>query len=94
MDDLRERRFKILSDPNRIRILAALKSESKMVNELAKDLKIERTLLSHHLAVLKKENLVECKKTGRETHYRLKEGILLNKKKNQFDFGCCKIQFQ
>jgi DNA-binding transcriptional ArsR family regulator len=63
--------IKLLSDKNRLQILCLLNADKHSVNELADDLEISQSLVSHHLIDLKKLNLVKNKKTGRQVIYSL-----------------------
>jgi DNA-binding transcriptional ArsR family regulator len=64
--------FSALSDPGRRRLLESLASrESASLSELAAQLPVTRQAVSKHLAALGQAGLVESRRAGRETHYRL-----------------------
>jgi DNA-binding transcriptional ArsR family regulator len=64
--------FSALSDPSRRRLLESLAGrESASLTELAADLPVTRQAVSKHLAALGAAGLVEGRRTGRETRYRL-----------------------
>lgn len=63
--------FKVLADPTRIRILNLLKEKNLSVNDIALNLKMEQSAVSHQLKVLKEINLVDFKKEGKFSIYRL-----------------------
>jgi DNA-binding transcriptional ArsR family regulator len=63
--------LRILSDGNRIRILCLLKSGEKCVCEVWKHLKLQQNLVSHHLKILKKLNLITSRKEGLKVIYSL-----------------------
>lgn len=86
-------RFKILSDPSRIRILQLLKEGPLTVNVLVDTLGIERTLVSHHLKILRDNRMVTAEKIGRNVHYRIHNDLLSSVQDNSFNFGCCVISF-
>ncbi|MBI2079801.1 winged helix-turn-helix transcriptional regulator [Candidatus Micrarchaeota archaeon] len=69
--------FSALANPLRISILQSLLKEEKTVSELTKDVKDERTLISHNLATLLKVNLISFKKRGKERVYYPNEKILV-----------------
>jgi DNA-binding transcriptional ArsR family regulator len=71
--------FGNLSNPLRIEIIGALKDSKKglTVNELAKELAVEQSKLSHALAGLRECNLVEVKKLGKTRVYSLNKNTLL-----------------
>jgi DNA-binding transcriptional ArsR family regulator len=64
--------FSALSDPGRRRLLETLAGrESASLTELAAQLPVTRQAVSKHLATLGEAGLVESRRAGRETHYRL-----------------------
>ncbi len=64
--------FSALSDPSRRRLLESLAGrESASLTELAADLPVTRQAVSKHLAALGEAGLVEGRRAGRETRYRL-----------------------
>ena len=69
--DLLTRRFKALSDPNRLRILDRLRGGEHCVCELTGVLDARQSLLSFHLKTLKDAGLVTERPDGRWTHYAL-----------------------
>jgi ArsR family transcriptional regulator len=69
--DLLTRRFKALSDPNRLRILDRLRGGEHCVCELTDVLDAGQSLLSFHLKTLKDAGLVAERPDGRWTHYAL-----------------------
>ena len=65
------RRFALLSDPTRLRILAVLlEREPLTVGELSDSLGISTPNVSQHLARLSAGRLVSREKQGRAVHYR------------------------
>ncbi len=67
--------FSKLSNPLRIKIISSLDKKEKNVNELAKELKIEQSKLSHALGELKICNIVKVEKKGKERIYSLSPSI-------------------
>lgn len=65
--------FKALSHPARIRVLEILSANSGPtgVGEILADTGIEATLLSQHLAVLKRHGVVRAKRAGNAVYYEL-----------------------
>lgn len=64
--------FSALSDPGRRRLLESLAvRESASLTELAAELPVTRQAVSKHLAALGAAGLVEGRRVGRETRYRL-----------------------
>jgi ArsR family transcriptional regulator len=65
--------FKALAHPARIRILEILSAanEPTPVSEILAESAIEPTLLSQHLAVLKRHQVATSERTGNAVHYQL-----------------------
>jgi DNA-binding transcriptional ArsR family regulator len=64
--------FSALSDGSRRRLLESLATrESASLTELAAQLPVTRQAVSKHLAALSDAGLVEARRAGRETRYRL-----------------------
>ena len=60
-----------LADPNRLRILLLLESEELSVAELQEILAMGQSTISTHLSQLKQAKLVEDRRTGKSSLYRL-----------------------
>jgi len=67
--------FAALADPNRQKILTALRKSELPVSAIAKDLKITSATLSHHLDVLRRAGLVSSRRDGRQIFYELNLSI-------------------
>jgi len=63
--------FKVVADPNRLRILLLLKGEELSVAELQEILAMGQSTISTHLSQLKQADLVEDRRTGKSNLYRL-----------------------
>jgi DNA-binding transcriptional ArsR family regulator len=64
--------FSALSDPSRRRLLESLAGcESASLTELAAELPVTRQAVSKHLAALGEAGLVDARRAGRETRFRL-----------------------
>jgi ArsR family transcriptional regulator len=74
--DALTRRFKALSDPNRLRILDRLRGGERCVCELTDVLDTGQSLLSFHLKTLKDVGLVTDRREGRWAHYALNSQAL------------------
>ncbi|MBU1701048.1 MAG: metalloregulator ArsR/SmtB family transcription factor [Candidatus Eisenbacteria bacterium] len=61
---------KALSDPNRVRILLALKGRELCVCQLVDLLGLAASTVSKHMSVLRQAYLVEYRKEGRWAYYR------------------------
>jgi len=63
--------FRTLSDPSRVRIIAALLGGVINVGSLAKIVGISESAVSHQLRSLRQMRLVHSRKKGREVYYCL-----------------------
>lgn len=63
--------LKVAADPNRLRILLLLKGEELSVAELQEILAMGQSTISTHLSQLKQAGLVEDRRTGKSSFYRL-----------------------
>jgi len=65
--------LRLLADPNRLRLLLLLEREELSVAELQEILATGQSRISTHLAQLKQAGLVEDRKQGKNSLYRLKD---------------------
>ena len=63
--------LRVLADPSRLRILLLLKEEELSVAELQESLVMGQSTISTHLSQLKQAGLVEDRRTGKSSLYRL-----------------------
>jgi ArsR family transcriptional regulator len=70
VDELAET-LKVISDPNRLRIICTLFSGEKCVCEIEEGLAVSQPLASHHLGVLREAGLVGVRKEGTWSYYSL-----------------------
>ncbi len=68
--------FAALADPSRRHLLEALARREATATELAADLPVTRQAVAKHLTALRDAGLVDTRRTGRETRYRLTPGPL------------------
>jgi len=61
--------WKALNDPTRVRLLALLRESELSVSELQRITFLSQSLISAHLAVLRKVNLVRTRKQGKRIYY-------------------------
>jgi DNA-binding transcriptional ArsR family regulator len=73
--------LKAIAEDNRFRIIKLLSKKSLCVCEIEEKLKISQNLVSHHLLVLKKADLIDDCRCGRNNYYSLNKQSLnkLNK---------------
>ncbi len=63
--------FKFFGDTTRIRIIQILLAGEISVNEIAEKLKLEQSVVSHQLRILRTANLVKPRRDGRKMFYGL-----------------------
>jgi ArsR family transcriptional regulator, lead/cadmium/zinc/bismuth-responsive transcriptional repressor len=63
--------FKMLADPNRLRLLLALASEELCVCDLAELVGTSPSAVSHQLRLLRAARLVQYRRAGKMVYYRL-----------------------
>lgn len=63
--------FKAFCDENRIRILEMLQSGEKCGCKLLEELNVTQPTLSHHMKILCDAGIVESRKEGKWTHYKI-----------------------
>ena len=86
--------LKALAEPERLRIVQALRKGTRNVTELSEELKSELVNVSHHLTVLKNAGLVESRKQGRFVLYTLAPGLLQieGAEAEHLNLGCCRLE--
>lgn len=87
-------RLRVLADDTRFAVIEALMARSRTTGELAEELGVEQSLLSHHLKVLRDAELVSAERTGRHARYSLSPGVHAADGERSVDLGCCKLQFE
>ena len=68
--------LKVITEPNRLRILCILVKGAKCVGSLTDELEISQPLTSHHLGVLKEEGLILPSRQGSVITYSVNEELL------------------
>jgi len=68
------RALRALADPTRLRILSLLGAEELSVNELQEVTRLGQSRISTHLGLLTEAGLVESRREGRRSFYRLDPG--------------------
>ncbi len=65
--------YKIFGDSTRIRILYALFEKEMCVNDIAENLNMTMSAISHQLRILKQARLVKYRKEGKAVFYALSD---------------------
>jgi len=68
--------FKALAHPLRIRILELLRTGDKFVNELQTELRVDGSVVSQQLALLRNKNIVIGSKDGTKVTYSVKDPLI------------------
>ncbi|NLU08169.1 MAG: winged helix-turn-helix transcriptional regulator [Clostridiales bacterium] len=63
--------FKVLNDPTRLKIIAALMLSEMCVCDICAVLGMSQPAVSHHLRVLKQSKLVKYRRDGKVVYYSL-----------------------
>ncbi len=64
---------RVLTDPKRLMLIAALRAGERSVGELAREISVALPNASQHLAVLRTAGLVDSRRVGTTVVYRLAE---------------------
>jgi DNA-binding transcriptional ArsR family regulator len=70
--------FKLLSDPNRIRILFAIGKDKKSVSEIITATSLSQTLVSFHLRPLRESGIVSAERKGPFIFYHISDSVLID----------------
>ena len=65
--------LRALADPTRLRIIALLEKDELSVNELQEVTRLGQSRISTHLGLLQESELVQSRREGKRTFYRLKQ---------------------
>lgn len=63
--------FRILGDPNRLRIISVLMHHELCVHDITELVGLSQSAVSHQLRVLRQMRLVRTRKEGRKVYYAL-----------------------
>lgn len=70
--------FKVLGDPTRLRILRVLLQGERCVCDIAEDIRMEQSAVSHQLRVLRQAHVVNFRKDGKVAWYYLDDEHVVN----------------
>lgn len=85
-------RLKALADPDRLRIVECLRMGALTVGDICEILEVEIARLSHHLGVLRVNEIVQVEKDGRHRVYSLNPELIEDLQNNALNFGCCRLE--
>jgi len=72
------RLFKLISDPNRLRIIFALARERRTVSEIARETGLSQTLVSFHLRPLRESGILSTERKAAFIYYSVTEPNLID----------------
>lgn len=76
LSEVKAELFKALAHPARIRVLELLAEGERSVGDLQPDVGIELSHLSQQLGVLRRANVVSCRREGSSAFYSLKDPLV------------------
>ncbi len=85
--------LRILADETRLAVVQELLSGPRHVSELNARLRVEQSLLSHHLQVLRRAGMVVSQRSGKSVRYCLSSEIQRSPAEDAIQLGCCSIRF-
>ncbi|HUJ79875.1 MAG TPA: metalloregulator ArsR/SmtB family transcription factor [Nitrospiria bacterium] len=94
MESLCSRKLKVLADQSRLAVMELLMEGPKHVWELNAMLKLDQSLLSHHLKILRREGFVKSSRSGKAVLYQLAPGIEVPRSLKAINLGCCLLSFE
>src|SRR5258706_9586141 len=86
-------KMKVLSDVTRLSVLEELLAGPKNVTQLLALVKIDQSLLSHHLRVLRDAGLLKTTRDGKAIRYEIAPEARTQGGGKALNLGCCRISF-
>jgi len=86
--------LKVLADETRLAVVRQLMDGPKHVGELNATLRLEQSLLSHHLKLLREAGLVISERDGKAVLYSLAPDCECSSSGKAVNLGCCLISFE
>lgn len=86
-------KLKVLSDRTRLAVMEYLMTQPCRVSFLSEALSVEQSLLSHHLKVLRKAELVVTERDGKGILYRVAPQAIVPDSR-AINLGCCQLHFE
>jgi DNA-binding transcriptional ArsR family regulator len=71
-------KLRAIAHPMRIAIMSLLEKEGELnVTDIYEKLKIEQATASHHLNILKSKRVLESKRDGKKTFYKVRQDSII-----------------
>ncbi len=86
--------LKALAEPERLRLVQALRERPQSVSDLAALLDNEIGNISHHLKILRRQGLVTSERVGKTKIYSLSKHVFAarNSAMDRLELGCCCLE--
>lgn len=86
--------LRVLAEPERLRLVQALRERPQSVSDLAALLDSEIGNVSHHLKVLRNQGFVTNQRVGRTIIYALSPDVFSRKSAgpDRLELGCCRLE--
>lgn len=85
--------LRALANDTRLNVVQQLLAGPKHVGALNEELQVDKTLLSHHLKILRETGIIEAERDGKSVLCRLSPDIEAAKRGAGIDLGCCQLLF-
>jgi ArsR family transcriptional regulator len=86
-------KLKVLADVTRLSVMEALLDGPRNVSQLQERVRIEQSLLSHHLKVLRDAGLVVAARDGKAVRYTIAPDAVKAVSGKELNLGCCVLSF-
>lgn len=86
-------KLRVLADVTRLSVMETLLDGPKNVTEINSRLRIDQSLLSHHLKVLREAGLVTSRREGKSVRYAVAPDAAASEAEKGLNLGCCQISF-
>jgi ArsR family transcriptional regulator len=86
-------KLRVLADVTRLSVMETLLDGPKNVTEINARLRIDQSLLSHHLKVLRDAGLVTNSREGKAVRYAVSPDAAATVAGKGLNLGCCEISF-
>jgi len=86
-------KLRVLADVTRLSVMESLLDGPKNVTEINARIRIDQSLLSHHLKVLREAGLVTSRREGKTVRYAVAPDAAASDAAKGLNLGCCQISF-
>ena len=86
--------FNVIGEKSRLKIIQALFEKSLTATEIKNATKIEKSLVSKHLKILRESKIVHAEKFGRHVHYTLNPKLVATDGRPSLYLSCCEVKLK